>query len=118
MLSFATLAKLCGSAWRLGAFAVRPFLSPRRKGAKKTFPVCDRRIQVLRRLLALFVLSIAGAAIFARHQTLNKVPAGDIEPVSTVNSRVSPQTQALISREQEIELALKAGPVHLRNEAS
>ena len=69
---------------------------------------------MLRPLFALCVLSFACLAIFAEHKAGNNITG--IKNVES--SSVVVGSQALILREQEIELALKASPVHLRNEAT
>jgi hypothetical protein len=55
--------------------------------------------------------------VFADHKAVSKVfPIGDVESVTIEN--LSTQSQLFLPREQEIELALKAAPVHLRKDAT
>jgi len=64
---------------------------------------------MLTHLLVLAVLSPGYWIGYAEHKTVNKTPVVEF---------ISEDTPALIPREQEIELALKAAPVHLRSEAT
>ena len=74
---------------------------------------------MVRHLLALCVLSLGCLIVFADHKAVSKVfPIRDVGLVPIVDANLPTQSQLLIPREQEIELALKAGPVHLRNEAT
>jgi hypothetical protein len=72
---------------------------------------------MLRHLLVLSVLSLGCWIAHGEQISVTGIPAvSDVESVADTNK--TPPAQALILREQEIELALKAGPVHLRNEAT
>ncbi len=74
---------------------------------------------MVRHLLAPCVLSLGCLIVFADHKAVSKVfPIRDVGLVPIVDANLPTQSQLLIPREQEIELALKAGPVHLRNEAT
>jgi hypothetical protein len=73
---------------------------------------------MLGRLLALCVLSLGSLTVFAEHKAVSKIPSGDAESVSVFDANLPRPSQALISQAQEIELALKAAPVHLRKEAT
>ena len=74
---------------------------------------------MLRLLLALCLLSPLGLTVSANHKVAKKVSfTKPVNSISVADANSPAQSQALISREQEIELALKAGPVHLRNEAT
>jgi hypothetical protein len=56
---------------------------------------------------------------FAAPKDAGKISATrNIASASVVDANLPIPSQALISREQEIELALKAGPAHLRNQAT
>jgi hypothetical protein len=64
-----------------------------------------------RQLLVLSVLSLVCLIANGERKAVNRIPAAtDVESVVNEN--------ALLPRAQEIELALKAAPVHLRNEAT
>jgi hypothetical protein len=69
---------------------------------------------MLRLVLAFCVLAAGSVVVFADDKTDIK----EAESVSIVDTNLAGQAQVLISREQEIELALKAGPVHLRKDAT
>jgi hypothetical protein len=72
---------------------------------------------MVRHLLAPCVLSLSCLILFADHKAVSKVfPIRDVESVTSEN--LPTQSQLLLPREQEIELALKAGPIHLRSEAT
>jgi len=72
-----------------------------------------------RHLLAPCVLSLGCLIVFADHKAVSKVfPIRDVGLVSVVDANLPTQSQLLLPREQEIELALKAGPIHLRKEAT
>jgi hypothetical protein len=74
---------------------------------------------MVRHLLAPCVLSLGCLIVFADHKAVSKVfPIKDVESVIVVDAHLPTQSQRLLPREQEIELALKAGPVHLRNNAT
>lgn len=74
---------------------------------------------MLRHLLAPCVLSIGSIIGLAEHKPIKNNPALKNDELTSVDkSKSATQSQALISREQEIELALKAAPVHLRSEAT
>src|SRR6266404_3517651 len=78
-----------------------------------------RRIHMLRRLLALSVLTSVCLVVFAGHKGLSKIPAArSVDSASVLDANLPRQSQFLLPREKEIELALKAAPVHLRNEAT
>ena len=74
---------------------------------------------MVRHLLVPCVLSLGCLIVFADHKAVSKVfLIKDVGLVSIVDANLPTQSQHLFPREQEIELALKAGPVHLRNEAT
>lgn len=74
---------------------------------------------MLRHLSALCVLIIGCLAVFAEHQAVNEIQViENADSISVVDANLPTRQQALLSREQEIELALKAGPVHLRTRAT
>jgi hypothetical protein len=74
---------------------------------------------MVRHLLAPCVLSLGCLIVFADHKAVSEVsPIRDAASVSVGDANLPTQSQVLLPREQEIELALKAGPVHLRNEAT
>ena len=74
---------------------------------------------MLRHLLASCVLVLGCLIVFAGDNAVNNVPPiRDLESVSAVDAAIPAPSQALIPRQQEIELALKAAPVHLRKEAT
>jgi hypothetical protein len=68
---------------------------------------------MLRNFLALCILSFGFLTASGERMTVNGIPAGpDGESV------VDETAHSLVPRDQEIELALKAAPVHLRNDAT
>jgi hypothetical protein len=70
-------------------------------------------------MFALCVLSLGCLIVLAAHKEGSKTPDNRyVASVTVVAANFRTPSQALISREQEIELALKAGPVHLRNRAT
>lgn len=70
---------------------------------------------MLRYLLVCCALSLACWIAYGAHKAANQISTDrEVEPVSTVPTA----SQALLSPEQEMELALKAAPAHLRNEAT
>src|SRR6266403_229030 len=74
---------------------------------------------MVRYLLATCGLSLSCLMVFADHKTVRKVfPIKDVESATAVDASLPRQSQLLLPREQEIELALKASPIHLRNEAA
>lgn len=74
---------------------------------------------MLRHALAPCVLSLGCLTILTAPRTVNRFPAlEDGGWVSVAESKHLTQSQVLFSREQEIALALKAAPVHLRNETT
>lgn len=74
---------------------------------------------MVRYLLATCGLSLSCLMVFADHKTVRKVfPIKDVESATAVDASLPRQSQLLLAREQEIELALKASPIHLRNEAT
>ena len=74
---------------------------------------------MFRYLLVPCVLSLACMIIFANHQAVCEVfPIRAAESITVDDANLSMQSQVLLSREKEIELALKAGPLHLRNDAT
>src|SRR5258706_16045126 len=74
---------------------------------------------MIRHLLAPCVLSLGCLIVFADHIAVSKVfPIRDVGSVSVIDANLPTQSQLLLPREQEIELALKASPIHLRNEAA
>src|SRR5258708_15606751 len=102
-------------ALRLGAFA-RDWFSPQdAKPSKSNFNIkVNRRTHMVRHLLAPCVLSLGCLIVLADHKAVSKAfPIKDVEPVTVVSVNLPTQSQLLLPREQEIELALKAVPVHL-----
>jgi hypothetical protein len=74
---------------------------------------------MVRHLLAPCVLSLGCLIVFADHKAISKVfPIKDVASVAIVDANLPTQSQVLLPREREIELALKAAPVHLRNDAT
>src|SRR5258708_21124331 len=74
---------------------------------------------MVRHLLAPCVLSLGCLIVFADHKAVSKVfPIRDAESITVVDPNLSTQSQVLLPREREIELALKACPLHLRNDAT
>jgi hypothetical protein len=70
-------------------------------------------------MFALWVLSLGCLIVLAAHKEGSKIPDNRyVASVTVVAANFRTPSQALISPEQEIALALKAGPVHLRNEAT
>ena len=73
---------------------------------------------MLRCLCLLFALSLGSLIVLAAPKHVGRIVATeDAQPLSSI-SDLTPQSQGLLSPAQEIELALKAGPVHLRSEAT
>src|SRR6266446_9229026 len=74
---------------------------------------------MIRHLLAPCVLSLGCLIVFADHKAVSKVfPIKDVESATAVDANLPTQPQLLLPHEQEIELALKASPIHLRNGAT
>lgn len=73
---------------------------------------------MLRPLLALCVLSFGCLGALAGHRAINKLPVARHAVPKRIVANVPDPQQDLLSREQEIELALKAGPVHIRSAAT
>jgi hypothetical protein len=73
---------------------------------------------MLRPLFILCVLSSGCLMVLAEHRAIKVSSIRDVPSVSVVNANLPTQSQALFSREKEIELALKAAPLHLRKEAT
>lgn len=74
---------------------------------------------MLRRLFALCVLNSACLIVFAEHKQISKVsPTRHVDSAPVVDANLPTEQQVWLSRQQEIELALKAAPAHLRKEAT
>ena len=73
---------------------------------------------MIRHLLAPCVLSL-GCLLFVSDNAAGKTfSINEDDSASVVDSQLPTQSQFLLPREQEIELALKAAPAHLRKEAT
>ncbi len=73
---------------------------------------------MIRHLLVPCVLSLGCLIVFADRKAVKVFPIRDAESVTVLDAGLSTQSQVLLPREKEIALALKAGPVHLRNDAT
>jgi hypothetical protein len=74
---------------------------------------------MLRYLPALSVLALNCLIVSADNKAVSKISIDpSVESASRVSTNIQKIQQALLPREQEIELALKAAPVHLRNDAT
>ena len=74
---------------------------------------------MLRHTFAPGVLSLGCLIILTEQKTVNKTPTfSDEGSVAFAESKLLNQSQFLFSRDEEIELALRAAPVHLRTGAT
>ena len=74
---------------------------------------------MVRHLLAPCVFSLGCLILFADHKAESKVFfIGAVESVSVVDAKRPTHSQVLLARAQEIELAVKAAPAHLRPDAT
>ncbi len=73
---------------------------------------------MLRQLLILCVLTLSCLIVFTGHRAVNISASKDVASASIIDAGLPTQSQVLFPRGPEIELALKAAPVHLRNNAT